>query len=275
MNKYVLCITAFSISGCSSVPRLENVSRRAMSEIIENVRCEAKRAVVDYGKYYKTAAIAYEFTFQASEQNNNSFVASWIAPLSPGQFTLRANSGFDLSRSTLRNERIVDTFDQLRAMNCNSIGVPPKNFLYPIAGDIGVYEVVSDFISRQRLREPAAGEVLTSADTLSFSTAIAGGVAPKLVLSRFEASADVRAARSDIHKVVLSLAGSRSDSTQNAAIGSSIRPNGSVPTLPSSLVSTTIIQTAADPRDRALLELDRQRIIQLQSQPGQTLLIGP
>jgi hypothetical protein len=42
----------------------------------------------------------------------------------------------------------------------------------------------------------------------------------------------------------------------------------------SSLVSTTIIQSGANPRDRALLELDRQRILALQART-RTLLVGP
>jgi hypothetical protein len=42
----------------------------------------------------------------------------------------------------------------------------------------------------------------------------------------------------------------------------------------SALVSTTLIQTGSNPKDRSLLELDRQRIIELQNRT-QNLLIGP
>jgi hypothetical protein len=281
--------------GCSTFPLPDDVTRKSTYDIVQQIRCEARQAVMDQaydyktGIDYKTASVAYEFEFDITEDNNAAADATWTLPYTlGGSFSLAANAGLNRSRHTKRNFKIVDSFDELRQMKCEG-DRPRENIIYPIAGEIGVYEVVATFIRLQQIDNPKSGEVFSFGDTLMFTTLLTGGVQPKLVISpltdRFRlaaANADLNARRNDVHTVTLTLAGSP-PKTSRPLVGASLRSSGAglagsmaVGGLQtnSSLVSTTIIQSAANPKDRALIELDRQRILALQART-QTLLIGP
>jgi len=274
-----------ALAGCSSYPLQDDVTRKSTYDIVDQIRCEARRAVMENGYYYKTASIAYEFTFDITEGNNTTADATWTLPYTlGGSFSLAANAGMNRTRETTRNFKIVDTFEQLRQMPCVDQHLR-KDLIYPIAGDIGVYEVVQTFIRLQKLDNPKSGEVFTFGDTLMFTTTLMGGVQPKLVLSPFTdrfrltaADASLAVGRNDVHTVTLTLSGTPPKAAGPvigaslraptvAALGAQTNPN-------SSLVSTTIIQSASNPTDRALLELDRQRILALQARTS-NLLVGP
>jgi hypothetical protein len=253
---------------------------------------------MDYGYNYKNASVSYEFIFDIVEDNNASADATWTLPYTlGGNFSLFANAGLNRSRHTNRDIRVVDSFDELRQMRCSEQDLR-ENIIYPIAGQIGVYEVVQTFIRLQDIHNPSTGEVFSFADTLMFTTTLTGGVKPTLVISplpdRFRlasANGDFNARRNDVHTVTLSLAGSPPKTGEPA--GSSLRTlvaggsrSGSSRVVPvgtagaggvqtnSSLVSTTTIQSATDPKDRSLIELDRQRILAIQAR-SQNLLTGP
>jgi hypothetical protein len=289
---FSIAALAPALVGCSTFPLPDDVTRKSTYDIVQQIRCEARRAVADHaydyktGIDYKTASVAYEFDFDISEDNNASADATWTLPYTlGGSFSLVANAGLNRNRHTKRNFKIVDSFDELRQMNCEG-DRPRENIIYPIAGDIGVYEVVKTFIKLQQIDNPKSGEVFTFADTLMFTTLLTGGVQPKLIISpltdRFRlaaADADLNARRNDIHTVTLTLAGNP-PKTPKAIVGASLRSaaaglagSAGLQTN-SSLVSTTIIQSATNPKDRALLELDRQRILALQART-QNLLVGP
>jgi hypothetical protein len=310
-----------ALAGCSTFPRTEDVTRKSTLAIVHQVRCEAKRAVVDIAynrndpdrglinytstKYtpinYTTASIGYEFTFDITEDNNASADATWGLPYTlGGNFSLMANGSFNRIRHTKRNFKITDSFEELYNTDCAvppPPGVPsqPENLIYPIAGEIGVYEVVKTFIKLQQVDNTKAGEVFTFGDTLMFTTVLSGGVHPKLVISplpdRFRlaaANGDFSADRTDIHTVVISMAGDkpRDPTTKTAkSVGRPvlIPPPAAVSGLTgvqtnSTNVSTTILQSLSDPRYRALLELDRQRNIALQDKAAENrgvLVIQP
>ena len=148
-----------------------------------------------------------------------------------------------------------------------------------------MYEVVQTFIRLQKIDNPQSGQVFTFSDTLMFTTTLMGGINPKLLISplndRFRltaADANLSLGRNDVHTVALTLSGSPPKAT-GPIIGASLRAPAAAgvefePNPNSSLVSTTVIQSAANPTDRALIELDRQRILALQART-QNLLVGP
>jgi hypothetical protein len=302
-----ITVIAPAVAGCSTFPRTEDVTRKSTLAIVHQVRCEAKRAVVDiaYNRNnpdqtpinytstnytpinYTTASIGYEFTFDITEDNNASADATWGLPYTlGGNFSLMANGSFNRIRHTKRNFKITDSFEELYNTNCDEPpppGVPsqPENLIYPIAGDIGVYEVVKTFINLQQIKNKKAGEVFTFGDTLMFTTVLSGGVHPKLVISplpdRFRlaaANGDFSADRTDIHMVVITMAGDKPRDPAPKTAKSVVRPVLIPPAAVafgaaglqtnSSNVSTTILQSLSNPRYRALLELDRQRNIALQ-----------
>jgi hypothetical protein len=289
--------------GCTAVPREENVTRKSTVAIVKQVRCEAKQAVLDYAYHYKdptpfdinykTASIAYDFTFDVTEDNKAGADATWRLPYTLGAgdfFSLFANGHFDRNRFTHRNFRIIDSFEELYHTDCSKVSPQPENLIYPISGEIGMYEVIKTFIKLQQIANPKAGEVFTYSDTLTFNTFLSAGVQPSLVVSPFpdrfrlaSANGDFSASRRDIHEVVVSMAGDKPGASgakkSGTALGASARSTaadiGGLQTN-SSLVSTTLLQTGSNPRDRALLELDRQQIIKQQNRTlGDNLLIGP
>jgi hypothetical protein len=301
------------LAGCSTFPIPDDVTRKSTYDIVEQIRCEAKRAVVDYGQQLKNAAIAYEFQFHITETNDSSASATGSIPfVNGGSFGLGANAGLSLTRDTMRDFKVVDSFEQLRKTNCSREFLE-KNWVYPIAGDIGVYEVVATFIKLQETDNPSDKEVFSFADTLTFTTDLSGGVSPTLTLlpitGKFRvtgASANLTAGRTDIHEVTLTLAPEMqtlqtvtapTTSSSNGTTGSAARGEatatmaraGATRTTPragttirrftaagpySSVLSATVIQSNANAKDRALLELDRQRILALQART-QNLLVGP
>jgi hypothetical protein len=140
--------------------------------------------------------------------------------------------------------------------------------------------------------------LFTFADVLAFTTDLSAGLHPSLTLLPVtggfrvtSANGDFTADRTDIHKVTLSLSGGEQPQGIAAArrragarlaiapLGTTISPLGATIFAPgvetnSSLLSTTIIQSGASAPDRALIELDRQRILQLQAR-SQNLVVGP
>jgi hypothetical protein len=271
----------FALTGCAAHPLPDDVTRTSTYDIVNQIRCEARQAVIEHAYNYKTASVAYEFNFDITEDNNASADGTWVLPYSlGGSFSLTANAGLNRTRHTTRNFKIVDTFEELRKMQCDTPALR-ENLIYPIAGDIGVYEVVRTFIKLQQIDNPKSGEVFAFGDTLMFTTTLFGGVQPKLVISpvtdRFRlasADGDFSAKRNDVHTVTLALAGSP-PKANNVQIGASLKQPLAAPfQTNSSLVSTTMIQSSANPTDRALLELDRQRILALQARP-QAIIVGP
>jgi hypothetical protein len=178
---------------CSTHPLVEDVTRTTTFDIVRKIRCEAKRAVLDYDLMATNlsantiSAIAYEFTFDNTETNNAAGDVTWNIPfLNGGSFTLVANADSTRMRESNRNFKIVDTFDELRKTRCSQEALE-KDLIYPIAGDIGVYEVVTTFAKLQRVArldprpnppvEPITppfalvdGAVFRFADTLEFTT---------------------------------------------------------------------------------------------------------
>src|SRR5689334_1171285 len=111
------------LANCSIHPLIDDVTRTTTYDIVEKIRCEAKEAVKRYGQgLTSNATIAYEFTFDILETNNASGSATWSIPfLSGGDFSVTANANADRQRHAIRNFKIVDTFDELRAAKCDPV----------------------------------------------------------------------------------------------------------------------------------------------------------
>ena len=276
-----ITLAASGLGGCATHPLPGDFSRVSTYAIVQQIRCEAKRAVVDDAGYYRTASIAYEFEFDITENNVAGAGAVFAWPFTAGgSFGLDAGGSVDRTRANVRNIRITDRFDELRAMRCDA--PPPRiDALYPVVGDIGTYEVVRTFIALQQADNPRVGDVFTFSDKLRFTTVLQGHLTPTLTLvplaDQFrlaQVNGTLSGLRRDIHAVTLTLAGSakrlagRSVVSMTKAIVRTGVPPGS------SLIETTVLQDAIDPRDRALLELDRQRILTLQNRAG-TVLVTP
>src|SRR5262245_54767457 len=121
VHRAVIACLAPILASCSIHPLIDDVTRTTTYDIVEKIRCEAQRAVRDHGRgLTSNATIAYEFTFDILETNNASGSATWSIPfLSGGDFSVTASAGSDRTRHAVRNFKIVDTFDDLRAAKCS------------------------------------------------------------------------------------------------------------------------------------------------------------
>jgi hypothetical protein len=167
---------------------------------------------------YERAAITYDFTFDITEQNTVAAEVDFVNLLSNGAFSIGPKGQSDLQRQTVRLFRVNDTFGELIHINsdrCTEDG-SPENFVYPVAGSIGLGEMIETFVDLNEFQNLTGSKdtdtVPTIADTFNFQTTISGSVGPQVTLTplnhRFNvagASLTASASRKDIHKVIVAM----------------------------------------------------------------------
>jgi hypothetical protein len=211
-----LAVLALSslLMGCSIHPLPEDVSRKSTYDIVEKIRCEAKAAVEDHGQGFNKAAIVYNFEFKITEHNDANVGFSLLDSLKgPGSVKVNASAQADLIRDGNRNVEVIDSFDDLRKLNCTRDR--EANWLYPLTGDVGMYNAVATFIRLQQADNPGGTRIFAFADTLTYTTTFTGGanatltLAPAAVLDQFRftaANAAATGSRVDMHKVTITMA---------------------------------------------------------------------
>lgn len=173
-------------------------------------------------KYGKTA-IAYEFTLDIAEQNNNTLSINALNPFGSNKATAGLGATLNLSRENNRTFRIVDDFKELIIDNkpgCPAYANSTGNYLYPITGNIGLAEMVNTFIdlnekanlASKTAQGDSTGKVPTLTDQLDFQTVISGALSPKITLSPAahgfsftDIGLQNNISRTDKHRVVVAL----------------------------------------------------------------------
>lgn len=296
---FIAALALAGLAGCSTHPIPDDVTRISTYGIVQQIRCEAGRAIRELAPNYTSAAIAYEFNFDITESDKlTNGEGIFALPFSSGAgiFSLTVNAGAEKTRRGVRNFRIVDSFTEAKKADCANDPLR-KNLLYPIAGDIGAHEVLATFVKLQRAgplvqippgapaqppsgSKPPTGEVFVFADRLKFTTTLSAGATPSLKMSavpgRFRATsvkADLDARRIDMHQVTIAVAAGP-EPIGSRSTGARLRSApGFAPQTSNSMLATTLIQTQASAEQKALLELDRQRILELQARVP-NLLVG-
>ena len=216
------------LGGCSVHPLPDQVTRQSTLGIVTAIRCEAQQAIFEHapGPAFNKGAIGYIFNFDIIEHNQAGMDLSFKQQfISGGEFDLTlAGAKADLLRRADRRFTIVDTFEELKRADCSD-ELRRSRFKYPIAGSIGLNEVIATFIGIDQLGvrrlaledfAPAqiGGHAATFSDELTYTTAIdTGTLNPKLTLNPVpgvfrltELSITKKADRVDVHKVLLALA---------------------------------------------------------------------
>ncbi len=159
---------------------------------------------------YGDVAAAYDFDFNISERNRADASLGFKNPMAKSVFDLTAGGGVDGTRRGQRTFKAQETFWQLASREY-CIGSRPrdKNLLYPITGSIGLRKVVQTFVE---ISEQGGGKD-SFVDTLTFTTTISAGVGAVLKINPVphnfhlvSASGNLSSDRTDIHKIVISLA---------------------------------------------------------------------
>jgi hypothetical protein len=171
--------------------------------------------------------VAYDFELQGTEVNNLDAEVDLAKPFIHSKFTLGIKGGLDRMRKNDRTFTITDKFSGLVGLPntyCDGHDVQqtynynvPPNYLYPIAGKIGVVLLVQDFINLTLFanlsKKSTPQGPPTLVDALTFTTAISGTLTPTIVFSPVGTALNVTnatltgvASRTDVHTVTMGLA---------------------------------------------------------------------
>jgi hypothetical protein len=287
--------------GCSVHPLPDQVTRQSTLGIVTAIHCEAQQAILEHAPEpaFNKGAIGYIFDFDIIEHNQAGLDVAFSQPfISGGAFDLTLTGAkADLLRRAERRFTIVDTFEELKRADCSE-ELRRSRFKYPIAGSIGLNEVIATFIGIDQLGvrrlgledfKPAeiGGHAATFSDELTYTTAIdTGTLNPKLTLNPVpgvfrltELSITKKADRVDKHRLLLALAlpdpprsspthAVRMAARRTAARGMGVVAGGPMggPIVGSTafvqgLPSKIQIQGEVSPQARVLMELDRRVLL--------------
>lgn len=185
---------------------------------------EARRLI----NLFAETGIAYSFDLQMTENNDLTTDINLLKPLTTPKYSLALNAGALRRRANQRTFTSTDTFGYLvTTLNRpNGYGerycdgkIVMQNYIYPIAGRVGVDKTVRTFIELTvfgGLGGPAAAQGKgppTMVDKLTFTTTINLSATPKVeftpVNDRFQllnANLKASADRADRHEVAIGLA---------------------------------------------------------------------
>ena len=277
------------LSGCSVYPIPDDVARSSTFDIVQRVRCEAKAGLGQFAvddlharKIIANTTIGYDFQFVIAEVNDATGGALSLQrpPLVSGNtaFTLNADASVRRQRTNTRKVQFIEDLTELAAAQCSPRGYHRAG-LYPIAGALGMDEVVSTYIGLEKLSDlkiTSTGskvsfrdqKVALFADTLEFRTKLSAGVNPVLTLSAVagklkvtSASVTANASRTDNHTLIVALA---RDPDVNIDPKANLARDLRKAMLEDLVVreprtETALAQKDAERRTRVLLELKRIR----------------
>lgn len=176
------------------------------------------------GLLYHTG-IAYNYDLLGLETNNVDPSVNFIRPLTAPLVSLGITGNFDRQRQNERSFTVTDNFgDLVRNVHENYCTkyMAESNFIYPIAGRVGIDRVVHDFLLLTlfgnlggKLKDKDVTSVSgppTMVDQLQFTTTIGGAATPKIVFTPVgrafqvsDASFPISASRKDVHQLTVGL----------------------------------------------------------------------
>jgi hypothetical protein len=284
------------LAACSMHPLPEDFSRASTYDVVEKIRCEAKAGLnrIPAGHpFLASSAIGYDFTFEITETNDlGDKTAANKGQLKfekPG-FRDGSNHIWDFTgsatriRKNTRQFRIVETLADLKQAHCPD-GNKSPDWIYPIAGSIGMDELVGTYVSLERLTDLAGGVLSNKIDTrpalfsdvLTFTTKLKGGAAPTLTLQTIRgkfrlstAKIGTSASREDEHSVTVALAQDEKTRVEPPAARSGLRARAAArgdvdaPTGLSRQGARKVDAVAEEgipATSRVLFELERRRVL--------------
>jgi len=179
---------------------------------------------------FANTGVAYNFQLQMLETDNIDPVTDLLTFNGKNQFSSPVNGNADRMRQNTRTFTVTDTFDFLlrdvpddpipehRNNYCAGFIVGP-NYIYPVAGKIGIDTMIGDFVNLTLFggltAPPASAANPTTAtskgpptlvDQLVFTTTVSLGATPKVTFAPIhtfmDASIGLKFARQDTHNFV-------------------------------------------------------------------------
>jgi hypothetical protein len=279
---------ALMLSGCAGHPLPEDVTRKSTVSIVMAIRCEAGQAILKHAPdwAYEKGAIGFVFDFDITEHNHAGVNFGLTKIFPSGTFTMSVPPSTDLTREAHRRFTIIDSFKELKQAalgpSCSPEGIQ-SNFAYPIAGSIGLDEVIHTAIGIDKLGK---AQVLTQTETgdtvpggsavfsdeLTYQTMIdTGAITPGAsfnavpgVLRLASVSGNFQANRTDKHILTLAIALPEPPAmTDKGAVRAAARRAPAQPALLGSrgIPSKVLIHGTSSPQLRVLWELDRRALL--------------
>lgn len=214
------------LAGCSTYPLPQNFARKTTFDIVKLIRCEVANGIRLLGpvgpeegasilpEELEGTVIGFDFTFTMTEENDaTSATIGLTNPVGGGKFLLDVTGGAEKERTNERTFRLIDTMAKLRNEAECSPDEQRANFIYPIAGRIGLEELVDTY---WRLRDTSTftqGETKRYfTDKLLFTTILTAGISPTLEVTSgiadfklTNASIDGKIVRTDKHQVTVAI----------------------------------------------------------------------
>jgi hypothetical protein len=191
-----------------------------------------KQPVRQLVQLFADTGIAYNFQLQMQEINNIDPQVDLLSPLGKNLFSSPVTASTDRTRQNIRTFTVTDTFDFLLrnipddASNNNDYCagyIMGPNYIYPVAGKIGIDRMIGDFVNLTLFGALAGpptspGNPTTAnpkgpptlVDQLQFTTTVSLGATPKVTFSPvrtvMDAFVTLKAQRQDTHTVTVGLA---------------------------------------------------------------------
>jgi hypothetical protein len=139
-----------------------------------------------YDRYIKTG-IAYDFTFDITEDNGASGSADPVKLITNGTAGIGLSASSDFKRENRRHFIVSETAQDLLQngeLPCGSDYKSP-NYAYPIAGKIGIDELISTFFDLNQVANLSPDKTTSTvfADTLTFTTTLTGSASPHVIVA--------------------------------------------------------------------------------------------
>jgi hypothetical protein len=251
-------VAAAGLAACSTHPLPQDVAGIPTVGIVKSIRCEVRagieRAVLglkddEVAKIVpivKASVIGYDFNFNMHEENSAGNIDAgtpllrFIQP--GGRFTGRVNGTATLDRRNIRTFTIIEPLVELMKPEiveaCKDGGRGP-NLAYPVAGTIGLDEVVRTYLKLELLTDlhdvkkgPGKARFSDShvvfSDQLNFTTEFDAGATGTLVFDAVvgrvrltNVSVGASASRTDTHSVIVALSRDPRGGTQTTRTSSS------------------------------------------------------
>lgn len=208
------------LAGCSTHPLPEDFSRKTTVDIVKKMRCEIAEGINRIPAASEVelegTMIGFDFVLKMTEDNDaTAGKISLLDPLSRGQFTLDVTGSAEKTRHNERRFRMVDNMLKLRQEPGCSAEDQRANFIYPIAGKVGLDEVVSTY---WRLKDISKFDAYSDEgkrafiDKLLFTTTLSAGLSPNIKIDSGVGSLHVTNAslngsvvRKDEHQVTIAV----------------------------------------------------------------------
>lgn len=201
------------LTGCSIHPQTEDFSREYLPDIVYKIRCEARQAIIDViptdpsdpWSYLHGSGVTFDFLFTLTERDDATTLGGVTFPVTYGAFRIGWDAGLKKERVTTLAVNVTNSFKKLLALDdCEPAA--RKNIKYPITGNIGLHETLTNFANLARQN---TGLFKEFSDQLKFTTDVYASVNPSVRLvpsvgRLITAEGTLKGQRIDVHQVKLS-----------------------------------------------------------------------